>query len=83
MNTITFKQNKRRINQYQETETAINVGDDYMRNENDKLQNAHRNIDDLLSNGTNIIGSIRDQRNSLVGIRRRMGDLANTLGLSS
>lgn len=81
MNTITYKQNKRRINY--EQETAINVGDDYMRNEHGKLINAHHNIDELLSSGSNIIGSLRDQRSMLTGVQRRMAELANTLGLSS
>ena len=84
MNTVTYKQNKRRqASSYDEQETAINVGDDYMRGEHDKLLNAHRNIDELLTSGSNIIGSLRDQRGTLTGVRRRMGELANTLGLSS
>lgn len=86
MNNLNYKQNRRKLlsNYYNDNQdTAINVGDDYMRNENDKLLNAHRNIDELLSSGGNIIGSLRDQRNVLTGVRRRMGDLANTLGLSS
>lgn len=84
MNTVTYKQNKRRqAGSYDETETAINVGDDYMRGEHDKLISAHRNIDELLASGSNIIGSLRDQRGMLTGVQRRMGELANTLGLSS
>lgn len=83
MNTVTYKQNKRRQAADPYGETAINVGDDYMRGEHDKLISAHRNIDELLASGSNIIGSLRDQRGMLTGVKRRMGELANTLGLSS
>lgn len=87
MNNLTYKQNKRRYNYnpYEQdgTDTTINVGDDYMRGEHDKLLSANRNIDELLSSGSNIIGSLRDQRGLLTGVKRRMGELANTLGLSS
>jgi len=47
------------------------------------LQGAHRGMDDLLSAGSNIIESMRDQRSVLKGARKKILDIAGTLGLSN
>lgn len=40
-------------------------------------------MDDMLLSGSNILENMREQRNTLKGARRRMIDIANTLGLSN
>ncbi|XP_037081817.1 Golgi SNAP receptor complex member 2-like [Pollicipes pollicipes] len=50
---------------------------------NDRLQNSHRGLDDLLNIGNSALSNLRDQRGVLKGARRRMLDLANTLGMSN
>ena len=40
-------------------------------------------MDDLLSAGSNIIESMRDQRSVLKGARKKILDIAGTLGLSN
>lgn len=51
--------------------------------QNQRLHNSHRNMDDLISSGTGIIGSLREQRGTLKGAQKRMLDIANSLGLSN
>lgn len=50
---------------------------------NSKLNDAHRGVDELLVNGTSILGNLREQRVSLKGVQKKMLDIANTLGLSN
>jgi golgi SNAP receptor complex member 2 len=40
-------------------------------------------MDDLLSAGSNILESMRDQRGVLKGARKKLLDIAGTLGLSN
>ena len=40
-------------------------------------------MDNLLDMGTSVLTNLRDQRGVLKGARRRMLDLANTLGMSN
>ncbi|KAG7304457.1 hypothetical protein JYU34_011401 [Plutella xylostella] len=61
--------------------TEITV--DYLAQEQNSLQNSHRNVDDMLSTGSNILTTLRYNRDTLKGAHRRMIDLANTLGLSN
>ncbi|KAL5013624.1 hypothetical protein ScPMuIL_007894 [Solemya velum] len=51
--------------------------------QNTRLNEAHRGIDDLIGSGGGILGNLRDQRISLKGAKRKMLDLANTLGMSN
>ncbi|XP_047523440.1 probable Golgi SNAP receptor complex member 2 [Pieris napi] len=60
---------------------AITV--DYMAQENTSLQNSHRNVDEMLHTGSNILETLRYNRDTLKGAHRRLIDLANTLGLSN
>ncbi|KAL4705014.1 hypothetical protein ACJJTC_009802 [Scirpophaga incertulas] len=61
--------------------TEINV--DYLAQEQTSLVNSHRNVDDMLHTGSNILDTLRYNRETLKGAHRRLIDLANTLGLSN
>lgn len=62
-------------------ETSIMI--DHALQHNTSLQNADRGISDLLSGGSSILTSLRDQRVTLKGAHKRMLDIASTLGLSN
>ena len=47
------------------------------------LDRSHRGLDDLLSHGGAMLDSLREQREGLKGIQRKMLDVASTLGMSS
>ena len=64
------------------SETNIAIGDYYV-DENSKLKSFHSNIDDMISSGTNILSSLRDQRGLLKGAHKRLVDIGNSLGLSN
>jgi len=40
-------------------------------------------IDDIISHGSSIMDSLRNQRGTLKGVKTRMLNMANTLGLSN
>ncbi|XP_028159493.1 probable Golgi SNAP receptor complex member 2 [Ostrinia furnacalis] len=61
--------------------TAITV--DYMAQEQTSLVNSHRNVDEMLHTGSNILDTLRYNRETLKGAHRRLIDLANTVGLSN
>ncbi|KAJ0181206.1 hypothetical protein K1T71_003291 [Dendrolimus kikuchii] len=61
--------------------TAITV--DYLAQEQVSLQNSHRNVDDMLHTGSNILETLKYNRETIKGAHRRIIDLANTLGLSN
>ncbi|XP_012944936.2 LOW QUALITY PROTEIN: Golgi SNAP receptor complex member 2 [Aplysia californica] len=48
-----------------------------------RLNDSHRQLDDLLSHGGSIISGLRDQRVTLKGAQRRILDIGNTLGLTN
>ena len=50
---------------------------------NQRMHGANRQVDELLSTGTNVLTGLRDQRNTLKGVQRRMLDIMTTLGLSN
>ncbi|XP_043911161.1 Golgi SNAP receptor complex member 2 isoform X1 [Protopterus annectens] len=50
---------------------------------NTSLHNAHRGMDDMLNNGSNILQGLRDQRMTLKGTQKKILDIANMLGLSN
>lgn len=62
-------------------ETSIMI--DHALQHNTSLQNADRGISDLLSSGSSILTSLRDQRLTLKGAHKRILDIASTLGLSN
>ncbi|CAG5017870.1 unnamed protein product [Parnassius apollo] len=61
--------------------TAINV--DFLAQEQMSLQNSHQNVDEMLYTGSNILQTLRYNRDTLKGAHRRLINLANTLGLSN
>lgn len=61
--------------------TTINI--DYAIQHQTSLQNSHRGIDEMLHTGANALDSLRSQRLTLKGARKRIIDMANTLGLSN
>ncbi|XP_026727355.1 probable Golgi SNAP receptor complex member 2 [Trichoplusia ni] len=61
--------------------TSINV--DYLGQEQVSLQNSHRNVDEMIHTGSNILETLKYNRETLKGAHRRIIDLANTLGLSN
>lgn len=69
----TFKTN--------DEETSIQMDDSV--NHHHRLQNAHKGMDDLLSHGSSVIENLRNQRSSLKGIKTKMLNIANTLGMSN
>uniref|UniRef100_H2YWG3 Golgi SNAP receptor complex member 2 n=2 Tax=Ciona savignyi TaxID=51511 RepID=H2YWG3_CIOSA len=71
----TFKTND-------EENTAINIGDAQI-NHHTSLMNSHKGIDDLISHGSSVIENLRSQRGTLKGVKTRMLNIANTLGLSN
>lgn len=50
---------------------------------NTQLNNAHREMDDLLTHGNSILGNLKEQRYTLKGAHKKILDVANTLGLSN
>lgn len=57
--------------------------DGYMSQEQEKLFRSHREIDDMLAQGSDVLGSLRNQRDMLKSTRTRVLDIANTLGMSN
>lgn len=55
---------------------------DYSLQHNTQMHNAHRGVDEMLSTGSNILGSLRNQRDLLKGARNRMITIGSTIGLS-
>ncbi|XP_060575712.1 Golgi SNAP receptor complex member 2-like [Ruditapes philippinarum] len=50
---------------------------------NTKLNDANRDMDNLLGHGSSILTSLKDQRLTLKNAHKRILDIANTLGLSN
>ncbi|KAK3924695.1 Golgi SNAP receptor complex member 2 [Frankliniella fusca] len=64
-----------------DAETVIFI--DHSIQHHSALNNANRGVDDMLRSGAGILESLRDQRDTLKNARRRIIDIANTLGLSN
>ncbi|XP_022126490.2 probable Golgi SNAP receptor complex member 2 [Pieris rapae] len=86
-------QNKRRRREQEKSEREqllsrrfndhMEITVDYLAQENNSLQNSHRNVDEMLHTGSSILETLRYNRDTLKGAHRRLIDLANTLGLSN
>uniref|UniRef100_A0A0K8TS74 Putative golgi snap receptor complex member 2-like protein n=1 Tax=Tabanus bromius TaxID=304241 RepID=A0A0K8TS74_TABBR len=63
------------------SETAIEI--DYSLQHHNSLNNAHKGVDEMIHTGSNVLDSLRNQRETLKGARRRILDMGNTLGLSN
>lgn len=55
---------------------------DYSLQHNTQMNNAHQGVDDMISTGSSILDSLRNQRELLKGARNRMISIGSTLGLS-
>lgn len=62
---------------------AISMDDGYMSREHNQLLNSHREIDDMLSQGAEVMNSLRSQRETLKGARKTILDIGNSLGMSN
>ncbi|XP_063633594.1 probable Golgi SNAP receptor complex member 2 [Cydia splendana] len=56
---------------------------DYLAQEQQSLHNSHRDVDEMIHTGSNILQTLRYNRDTLKGAHKRLIDLANTLGLSN
>jgi len=66
--------------------TSIHIGgteNSIKGKENERLTGFHREMDELISHGSGIMGQLRDQRSTLSGARRKLLEIGNTLGLSN
>lgn len=61
-------------------ETTIEL--DYSLQHHTQLNSAHKGVDDMISTGSNILESLRNQRELLKGARNKMMSIGSTLGLS-
>lgn len=62
-------------------ETCLDI--DFALQHNTSLNNAHTGVDEMLSTGSNILGSLINQRETLKGAHRRIQAIGSTLGLSN
>ncbi|KAJ8912126.1 hypothetical protein NQ315_013215 [Exocentrus adspersus] len=61
--------------------TTINI--DYAIHHQNSLQNANKEVDQMLHTGVNALESLRSQKLTLKSARRRIIDMASTLGLTN
>lgn len=64
-----------------EPDTSIMI--DAALQQNQRLNTAGRNIDDMINTGSNILSNLREQGGTLKGVQRKVLDMMNTLGLSN
>lgn len=64
-----------------DADTAISIDNDL--HHNTKLNDANREMDNLIGHGSGILGNLRDQRMTLKNAHKKVLDIANTLGLSN
>lgn len=57
--------------------------DDYLGSENDRLLRSHREIDDMLGQGSSLMSNFKTQGDFLKNIRTKNLDIRNTLGMSN
>lgn len=65
---------------FQSNETTIEL--DYSLQHHTQMNNAHRGVDDMISTGSSVLESLRNQRELLKGARNKMVSIGSTLGLS-
>jgi len=63
-------------------DTAISMSETYFANEHTKVRDVTSSLDNMLDQGREILGSLRNQGDVLQGARRRMVDIGQALGLS-
>uniref|UniRef100_A0A8R1DWU8 Golgi SNAP receptor complex member 2 n=1 Tax=Caenorhabditis japonica TaxID=281687 RepID=A0A8R1DWU8_CAEJA len=67
---------------YRPNDTALSISDQELQI-NDRLQTSHTHLDDLLSQGSAVLESLKSQHLNLRGVRRKMLDVGQALGLSN
>lgn len=65
------------------TNDHVDIMIDHSLQYNSSVNNATRGVDDMIQSGSNILESLRNQRYTLKGARKRLIDITNTLGLSN
>merc|ERR1712048_1316604 len=71
-------QRQQQFNSHQPQQTALDMeGAHY-----DKLSRANQNMDNILGNANSVLDSMYSQRESLKGIKGKMMNIANQLGMS-
>lgn len=61
----------------------VDIMIDHNLQHNSSLNNAVRDVDNLISHGSGILDNLKSQRMSLKGAHKRLIDIGNTLGLSN
>lgn len=61
----------------------LHIDIDHSLQQHNSMTNAHRGVDDMLTSGSNILGNLRGQRDTLKNAHKRILDMGNTLGLSN
>ena len=64
------------------TTTSLEM-EDYGLQENERLQASHAQMDNIIDQSRAVLSSLRDQAGSLKGVRRKILEVANTLGMSN
>lgn len=57
--------------------------DDHELKQHGALHRSHRSVDQMLDSGSAMLYSLREQRGTIDGVRRRLSNFLSTLGLSS
>ncbi|CAI2357616.1 unnamed protein product [Caenorhabditis sp. 36 PRJEB53466] len=67
---------------YRPNDTSLSIGDHELQL-NDRLQSSHNHLDDLLNQGSAVLESLKMQHLNLRGVRRKIMDVGQALGLSN
>jgi len=62
--------------------TSLDMNDAELE-QNSRMQTANRNVDELIDHGQSVMDSLRAQKMSLKGVRRKILDVAQQLGVST
>ncbi|CAI5454034.1 unnamed protein product [Caenorhabditis angaria] len=67
---------------FRPNDTALSIGDHELQM-NDRLHTSHNHLDDLINQGSAVLDSLRSQHMNLRGVRRKILDVGQALGLSN
>ena len=68
---------------FEPNDSSTSIMIDAALQQNQRLTDSHRGMDELLSSGSNILSNLKEQRITLKGAQKKILDIANTLGLSN
>merc|ERR1711953_19345 len=77
-NSSGFQSNSNQFNSHTNKQTTVDMGLIH----NDKLNKATANMDNIIGNANSVLDSMYSQRDSLKGIKGKMMNIANQLGMS-